>query len=318
MRHRTVDLDGPVHFLDYDGPSDGPTFVLVHGLGGSHTNWLGVGELLARRGRVLVPDLIGFGKTPLAGRSTSMHANRDLLGRFIREVAEEPAVVIGNSMGGLIVSLLAIDDPELVSGLVLVDPALPRTAGQSVDTTTAGFFAASVIPRFAASFINRHIGIFSAERMVEEMFRLCMADPSRVDPELVDAQVEMARERITQPWATHAFLEASRSLVRLLARRKRFLQRLCDISAPTLLLMGAQDRLVPIAVAKAAARMCPHWDVIVFDDLGHAPQMEDPRSFFVAVDAWMHGPASWLLTGRRSLAGEARAPAEESAWPTGA
>jgi pimeloyl-ACP methyl ester carboxylesterase len=154
--------------------------------------------------------------------------------------------------------------------------------------------------------------------MVEEMFRLCMADPARVDPELVDAQVEMARERITQPWATHAFLEASRSLVRVLARRKRFLQRLCDISAPTLLMMGAQDRLVPIAVAKAAARVCPQWDVVVFDDLGHAPQMEDPRAFYGAVDAWLHGPASWLLTGKRSLAGEARALVRETALPTGA
>jgi pimeloyl-ACP methyl ester carboxylesterase len=73
MISRTLDLGGPLHYQDFGGT--GPTMVLVHGLGGSHLNWMMVGERLARRARVLVPDLAGFGRTPLAGRSASVSAN---------------------------------------------------------------------------------------------------------------------------------------------------------------------------------------------------------------------------------------------------
>src|SRR5712692_7938224 len=98
MRSRTVDLDGPLHFADFGG--SGPTMVLVHGLGGSHVNWMAVGPALAARARVLAPDLAGFGRTPLAGRSAHLRANQGLLDRFLDAVADGPAVLVGNSMGG--------------------------------------------------------------------------------------------------------------------------------------------------------------------------------------------------------------------------
>src|SRR5207302_4379141 len=95
-----VDLDGPVHVADFGG--DGPGIVLVHGLGGSHVNWLGVGPLLARSARVVAIDLVAFGRTPPAGRSSSVGANADLLGAFIEQEINGPAVVPGHSMGGMI------------------------------------------------------------------------------------------------------------------------------------------------------------------------------------------------------------------------
>ena len=79
MRSRTVDLGGPVHFADFGG--SGPTMVLVHGLGGSHLNWLAVGPALAARARVLAPDLAGFGRTPLA----ASNPDRELDGRAPRD-----------------------------------------------------------------------------------------------------------------------------------------------------------------------------------------------------------------------------------------
>src|SRR5689334_11534423 len=105
MKHSSVDLGGPVHFADFGG--EGPPLVLVHGLGGSHANWLAVAGRLSARFRVLAPDLVGFGRTPLAGRSTAVQANADLVGRFIDKVIGAPAIVVGNSMGGLCGALLA-------------------------------------------------------------------------------------------------------------------------------------------------------------------------------------------------------------------
>jgi len=105
MRSYTIDLDGPIHYADFGGT--GPTLVLVHGLGGSYVNWLAVAPALARSGRVLALDLAGFGRTPLGERSAGVHANRVLLDRFLETVAPGPAILVGNSMGGLVAMMEA-------------------------------------------------------------------------------------------------------------------------------------------------------------------------------------------------------------------
>src|SRR5262245_32193138 len=65
----TVDLDGPVACRAWDGP-DETTFVLLHGLGGSHLSWIQAAPGLAGLGRVLAVDMPGFGRSPRAGRRT--------------------------------------------------------------------------------------------------------------------------------------------------------------------------------------------------------------------------------------------------------
>src|SRR5437667_394380 len=144
MRSRTIDLDGPVHYADFGGT--GPTLVLVHGLGGSHVNWLAVAPVLARRARVLAVDLAGFGRTPLGERSADVHTNRVLLDRFLDAVAAGPAVLVGNSMGGLVALMEAALAPERVAGLVLVAPAQPRSAEARVDGSVAALFTLYALP----------------------------------------------------------------------------------------------------------------------------------------------------------------------------
>src|SRR5262249_14057458 len=131
--------DGPLHIADFGG--SGPPIVLVHGLGGAHTNWMTVGAALGARGRVLAPDLIGFGRTPLAGRAPTVEANLALLVRWLERAIREPAMLVGNSMGGLLSTLLAADHPSLVSRLVLVAPALPIPMGTPLDTPLDARFA---------------------------------------------------------------------------------------------------------------------------------------------------------------------------------
>src|SRR5262245_37901786 len=125
MQSRTLELDGPVHYIDHGGPHGecGSRMVLVHGLGGSHVNWAGVGHLLARTHRVVAVDLPGFGRTPLAGRTSAVDANADLLARFVRALGDEPATLVGNSMGGMLAMICAARHPSVVRALVLVNAA---------------------------------------------------------------------------------------------------------------------------------------------------------------------------------------------------
>ena len=112
----------------------------MHGLGGSHLNWMGVAPGLARTGRVLALDLIGFGFTPRAGRSSSMSSNRHMLSRFIATMTERPVVLVGNSMGAALSLLQNAYEPTTADGLVLTSPALPWV---DITITSAPHSAAS-------------------------------------------------------------------------------------------------------------------------------------------------------------------------------
>src|SRR5690242_4538958 len=137
---RSVDVDGPVYVSDFGG--SGPSIVLLHGLGGSHVNWLASGRLLARNARVVAIDLVAFGLTPPKGRSSTIGANAELLRDFIDAEMGGSAIVIGNSMGGLVSLIAAAEYPEQVVGLVLLDAALPRPEGAGIDPGVALTFAA--------------------------------------------------------------------------------------------------------------------------------------------------------------------------------
>ena len=96
---RVVDVDGPVHYADYGGPSEGPLLVAVHGLGGSHLNWAAVAPHLVGRCRVLAVDLLGHGRTPSAGRRPDVDGHVAMVDGFLRLVADRPVVLCGNSLG---------------------------------------------------------------------------------------------------------------------------------------------------------------------------------------------------------------------------
>src|ERR1041385_6789489 len=123
---RWVDVRGPVHYRRWDGPADGPTFVFVHGLGGSLLNWALVAPALAERGAVLAMDMAGFGRTPSEGRSSSITANWKLLDGFLKALDLPPVVMVGNSMGGMLTLIQSAHAPETLSSMVLVDAAFPR------------------------------------------------------------------------------------------------------------------------------------------------------------------------------------------------
>jgi pimeloyl-ACP methyl ester carboxylesterase len=112
-----------------------------------------------------------------------------------------------------------------------------------------------------------------------------------VPEDVMQAHYELARRRTAFPWAMPSYLEAARSVVRTLARRRRYEAMMRAITAPTLLIQGAQDRLVPLAAARAAARAHPSWRFEVYDDIGHTPQLEAPDRLVDSVLRFCAGAA---------------------------
>lgn len=286
MQSRTVDLWGPVHFVDFGGR--GPTIVCVHGLGGSHVNWVAAGPRLAQCARVLAVDLPGFGRTPLAGRRTGIPANRRLLDRFLAQVVGEPAILMGHSMGGTIAILEASRQPAWVAGLILAGPSVPKPSGIALDREVARYVAAYAIPGLSSSIMRRRRRRLGPEGLLRESLRLACVDPGLIPRDALDVMVDSAYERNRMPWADRAYLEAARSLANLHTRgRRRFFEAVQRVEAPTLLVQGAGDRLALLVSARQIARLRPDWAFTVLDRIGHLPMLEDPGRFVSAIDVWL-------------------------------
>ena len=284
MQSRFVDLDGPVHYADFGG--EGRPVVLVHGLGGSHLNWLTVAPRLARRGRVLAVDVLGHGRTPSSGGTARISANVRMLGRFLETVAGEPAVLMGNSMGGYLSLLLAAAEPAKVRSAVLVNAALPL-ARAKVDARFFVAFAGMALPLVGEALVHARWRR-GPERMVRDLLELCCVDADRIPRDVFDAHVALAVERAGfARRARRDFLAAQRSLMNRLLRRRRFFEMIATIGAPVLIVQGERDRLVQLAAARALAAARPDWSLEVLDGVGHVPQLETPERFLAVVEPWL-------------------------------
>lgn len=284
---RWVDLSGPVHYVNYGGPADGPLLVCVHGLGGSLVNWAAVAPSLSQNCRVLALDLAGFGRTRSHGRSPSVNANQQLLHRFLTELCGEPAILVGNSMGGLISVLQAAAHPETVAGIVLIDPALPVGPRMRPDPFVALMFGLYAVPAVGRTVVARRRSSLSAEQQALAVLRLCCADSSRVPNHVVERHLALARERHDDPDVDAELIVAGRSLMWVLARRRLHAAMLRNITVPVLLLHGDRDRLVPIAAARATAAANPTWSFEVARGVGHVPQLEVPEWTTGQILGWL-------------------------------
>jgi pimeloyl-ACP methyl ester carboxylesterase len=284
LRHKVADVNGPVHYLDFGG--SGRPLLMVHGLGGAALNWMGVGPEIAKGHRALALDLAGFGQTPLFGRAATVGANAALVHDFIEKVIGEPVLLMGNSMGGHIAVIEAATHPDSVTSMVLVDAAIPGPHVSRPEPLMLGAMAALSIPGLAQTLLDRRLRALGPEDLVKRTLALVCADPSRVDPAIVAAHVQLTRERQRLGRQNgRAFVQATRSIGFRMAD-PRFWSRVALVRAPTLVIHGSLDRLIPLSAAQDLVRRRPDWDLKVLEGVGHVPMMETPDQFMEALQAW--------------------------------
>jgi len=200
---------------------------------------------------------------------------------------------MGNSMGGMISLIEAGTAPDLVSGLILLDPALPFVPVRPDPLLTAMFalYATPGIGRLITASRRR----MPPEAAVANVLGLCCADPSLVPPDVVARHVELARQRAAYTEAGQDFAAAIRSVIATAGylHGQAYRRRIDAVRCPVLLLHGAADRLVPVAAAAAAGRTHPSWSVVILPRVGHVPQLEAPRECAAEIIAWLagHGPS---------------------------
>lgn len=280
----TLDFDGPLHIVDYGG--EGPPLVLIHGLGGSHLNWMLVARPLSSHFRVVAVDLPGFGLTPPAGRSSAVRDQAALVARYLAAEFDEPAYLVGNSMGGLVALLTADRSPEVVAGLILIDPALPPDAIRRPSLETVRFLGVPLLPFIGVGLLERQRQKLSVRERVLASMEFVTSDHTSIPEEVLVAGEAMEEARREMPWSIPSFIDAGRSIARVLANRGSFVSMIHRIGPPVMMVHGAKDDVVPIEFARAIADERPDWEFVVYHDVGHVPQLEAPDKLIRAIVDW--------------------------------
>lgn len=268
---RFIELDGQLVHLRDEGPRHDPTpLVLVHGTAASLHTWEGWVRVLRQQHRVISFDLPGFG---LTGPSAAADYRGETYARFVLALMDRLGVqrfaIGGNSLGGEVAWRTALLAPDRVTKLILVDAGGMAFESESMPI---GFAIAKLplVPWLFQSMLPRPLVVAS--------LRNVYGDPSKVGDALVERYYELLLREGNRRALAQRFAQV---------RRGEGAERLREIRVPTLILWGGRDRLVPPAVAKRFEAEIAGSRLVVFDDLGHVPQEEDPARTVQAVQAFL-------------------------------
>ena len=262
---------------------EGDLIILIHGLGGNHLNWAGVGGALTPWGRVVAPDLPGFGLSPPPSRGHAhLQDHLAALNTLVESLSpRRPVTLVGNSMGGALAIHYAATWPEQVHKMILVAPAAPPPPSRQMDPAVLARFAALFVPGVGELWMKRTTSKYGPRRMAMGTLKQVTADLGRVDPTLVERHLEMATHRSTHmPWTHKAFLGSARSLLtHIVFQRGRYRAHVAGVKAEVLVIQGEKDRLVTVASSAQLKEWRPDWTLEQWPHVGHVPQMEDPEAF---------------------------------------
>ena len=262
---------GAVAHVRIDGPADAAPVVLLHGFASSAWAWDGWAENLARDHRVIRVDLLGHGLTLAASREGLGRPEQTLfVAAVLDALGVKQAVLAGNSMGGAVAWSFAATWPDRVRALVLVDSSGPGPDGPPArvrDTMRAWY---APLLRAALRWGGGTIAMrASMESGVAD--RRGIRDP---DVRRADAFWRLHRAELLGAFA---------------AMRADGPPPLSAITAPTLVLQGGRDTLVPRAAAEALVHGIKRARLIVYPVLGHTPHQEDPAKTVADVRAFLAG-----------------------------
>lgn len=256
---------------------DGPAVLLVHGLGGNWQNWLENIPALASGHRVIAADLPGFGESELPDAPITI----DFYARWVAQLADTLSVqrcaLIGNSMGGQIAAEVALQRPDLVQRLVLVDAAgITAEDFNKPNTIRLLKRADRLVAFWSKQVVARGRGLTRRRRARRRLMVMWVRHPERLSGPLV---AELARGS-----GKPGFADALTALTTHPLR-----SRLHQIGQPTLIVWGADDRMTPLRDAHALHAAIAGSRLVIYPDTGHLSMVERPVEFNALVEEFLEG-----------------------------
>ncbi|HSW14236.1 MAG TPA: alpha/beta hydrolase [Solimonas sp.] len=256
-----VEIGGiKVHLRDEGPQDDAVPVILLHGTSSSLHTWDGWAAGLSKERRVIRVDLPGFGLTgPAPDGDYSIAAYMRFMEALFTHFGKEGYIVAGNSFGGRLAWESALSLSSWVQKIVLVDAAGYPPKSESVPL---GFRVAQVpvLNQLADSVLPRSL--------IASSLRNVYGDPAKVSDELVDRYYDLTRREGNRKALVQRFEQAPSG---------DGSGRIRVLTLPTLILWGGRDRLIPPESATRFHREISGSELVMFDDLGHVPQEEDPQ-----------------------------------------
>ncbi|GLQ21465.1 alpha/beta fold hydrolase [Algimonas porphyrae] len=250
---RMIEIGGQSVRYRESGPATGPTLLMLHGFTDSLHTWDALAAELDTDFHILRPDLPGHGLSGLpAGDDYSNEALTAFVGDFLDATKTSEAIIVGNSLGGLAAWRYAALDPDRVSGLALLAPGGVPHNGVGETPLEA--------PMMLRFYLEN-----APKAGVRTALQTMHGDTTRV----TDAMVTRFADLMAMPGNGDAFV----------ARAERFTLPdpagdMAKVEAPTLILWGAKDTVLPPEHADIFAEHMPHASVRILDQVGHMPQSE--------------------------------------------
>jgi len=270
--HRVEIAGHEVNYADLGEQGRHRPILFIHGLSGQWQNWLENIPHFAEQRRVVAVDLPGFGLSDMPAEKLSI----ELYGRVVAELCERldlsPAVVVGNSMGGFVAAELAITHPESVERLMLLSSAGVSQMDVAKSPVMAMAKAAALL---ATSNVAQMKLVARRAKARHWVLGLVARYPGRLKPDLM---FEGMMKGANKP----GFEDALRACLSY-----DFRERLPQIGCPTLVAWGEKDAIIPVRDADKFVELIPGSRKVIFEDTGHVPMLERPRTFNACLEEFL-------------------------------
>jgi pimeloyl-ACP methyl ester carboxylesterase len=265
-----------VHLRD-EGPRDGVPIVLLHGSNADLYTWQPWVEALKDTYRLIRFDQIGHG---LTGPDPAGDYSRDNFASDIAEVADALSLkdfyLVGSSMGGTHSLAFAKAYPDRVRGLILVDSGgvpMPKELKEEDDDSGNIGFAIARTPG-----LNRIAEQITPRSLVKQSFEQSVSVKSVVTEEAVDRYWELLRYPGNRAATMTRFSLPANPLSEI---------EIAGIKAPTLILWGDEDRVIPLSAGQWLDKTMPNSELVVYEGIGHLPQEEAPEATLETLEKWL-------------------------------
>ncbi len=240
-----------VRYVDTGGSKNAT--LLLHGLGGSIESWVNNIKEMSQFMRVIAIDLPGFGMSDKPKMSYTIKFYQEFVIQFLKSLQISRVSIVGSSLGGHVAAEIAISRPDVVDRLVLISP--PGALPSSFKGTPA---------------LKKYVRVLDAKTVRQVKQALFAIDNKPVD----DDYARLVYQKLSMPGAKDAFLSALKGS----AQAPRLTGRLNRIKAPTLLLWGKEDAMIPVKFAEPFVKM-KNCRIILIENCGHRPHAERPELF---------------------------------------
>jgi pimeloyl-ACP methyl ester carboxylesterase len=276
--------DGARAHIRDEGPRTAPVLVLIHGSNASLYTWRPWVERLSHTFRIVSMDMPGHG---LTGEVPTDDYSAKAMVEFVRDVTDKLGLsdfaIAGNSMGGAIAARFAETYPQRVTQLILVDAGgLRSRQGDKIPLA----FKLARLP-----VLNQVLLYITPRALVAEGLNDAIVRKAIITDAMIDQYWEFARMTGSRTATAERFREPYDDYVE---------QHIQKIGAPTLILWGEDDHLIPVVAARTFAKEIPGSKLIIYRATGHIPQEEvadqsaaDVQSFLLATVKRSNRQATW-------------------------